>query len=110
MSEVVQIGLPVRPPWARNWWEKLQLRFHVTPKHMKEVLAQEELLLSRIRSALELVKVASPDCGATVYWPEKRIMFRCDNESIGSISFDAILATEVRIGDITDLVLSLIKH
>jgi hypothetical protein len=77
---------------------------------MKDILAQEELLLSRIRSALELIKVASPDCGATVHWPEKEVMFKCSNKSIGPFTFDAILSAEVRIGDITDLVLSHIKH
>ena len=110
MSEVVEIGLPTRPPWARNWWERFQLRLHITPKHMKEVLNLEELVIKRTQATLDLLRVSSPNCDLIVLWPEKEVKAICMGDCICKIKFDVLTSPAMNLRDITDYVLSCIKR
>jgi hypothetical protein len=109
MNEVVQFGIPERPPWARNWYERLQIRFHKTPNHMRATLAREEQLLNKSRSILDLVKAIHPDCGVQVYWQEKEVKIMHGEECMGVVPFDSLLSPTASTKLIADHVLTCIN-
>ena len=110
MNGVVQYGVPTRPPWARSWFERVQLRLHLTPKHMSEVMVSEEAIISKAKSILDLLSVVHSDCTVEIHWPERVVKIFHGKECVGDVSFDTLLNQAEGVKFITDHVLSCIKR
>ena len=41
MNSTIDFGIPVRPHWTRNWYERLLLKFHITPFHIQQYMKDE---------------------------------------------------------------------
>jgi hypothetical protein len=110
MSDVIQIGVPERPAWARNWWERLQLRFHKTPKHMQAVLDREETILSKAKAIHDLLAISKTHCKVEVLWNENKIRIVKGNTCVGNVAFDLLFSPETSTREIAEHVLSCIKN
>ena len=95
VRSTIDMGFPVSPPWTRNWFERMQVRVHITPKHMREWFKKKERITSLVNDVWSRLHTLQLLYSVVVDWGQQRVMFarleKSNRPSLIVIPFDMLL-------------------
>ena len=95
VRSIIDMGFPVSPPWTRNWIERLLVRLHITPKHMREWFKKKECIISLVNDVWSRLYTLQLLYSVTVEWEKERVVFtrleKSNRPSVITLPFDMLL-------------------
>lgn len=89
MNSTIDFGFPPRPPWTRNWFDKLLVKFNITPFHVRKYFRDEMYVKGLLEDIAKICRNVGLRYSITVNWENEYVSFyRLDKVAHTSLSHE----------------------
>lgn len=99
MNSTIDFGYPPRPAWTRNWFDKLLVKFNITPSHVREYIRDEMYIKGLLEDIAKICRNIGLRYSIKVDWENECVSFyRLDKVAHTSLCRE-LLFSELRVND-----------